>query len=142
LVYLIGDSMKTIRRKLAKVSTEEIRTEIEKRELLELGRKDPIQLSNVAQLSIMFYGLDKKDADEVSRLARAGQIEKAVHKLLFESHVVTRGKNILAKKKFEDLSLEDIGEQIKYDMQYDNSTWKVYRLSKRAEELKRLTRTG
>jgi hypothetical protein len=62
--------------------------------------------------------------------------------LLFESHVVTRGKNILAKKKFEDLSLEDIGEQIKYDMQYDNSTWKVYRLSKRAEELKRLTRTG
>lgn len=68
--------------RLAKIDTKELEKEVERRKLLRLGKRDPIALSNVAQLSIGVFGLDKKDADEVSRLARKRETEKAVDKLL------------------------------------------------------------
>lgn len=70
---------------LEEIDTTELKKEVERRELLALARKDPIILSNIAQLSILVHGLDKKDADEVSKLARKGEHEKAVDKLLFNS---------------------------------------------------------
>lgn len=70
---------------LEAVDTKELKKEMERRDLLALGRKDPIALSGAAQLAILTHGLNKKDADEVSKLARKGEIEKAVDKLLFDS---------------------------------------------------------
>lgn len=71
---------------LKEIDIEQLKKEVERRELVALGRRDPIALSNVAQLAIGILGLNKKDADKVSRLARKGDTEQAVDKLLSSNY--------------------------------------------------------
>jgi hypothetical protein len=79
----IGDRMSTT--KLAEIDTEELKTELKRRDLLALARKDPIGFSNDVQWTVLTHGLDKKDANEVSKLVRTGQPEKAIDKLFRSS---------------------------------------------------------
>lgn len=74
-----GGKMSTIT--LSEIDSEELKTELKRRDLLALARKDPIIFSNDVQWAVG-SGLNKKDADEVSKLARAGKPEEAVEKLI------------------------------------------------------------
>lgn len=66
--------------KLAEIDSEELKTELKRRDLLALARKDPIVFSNRVQWAVG-SGLNKKDADRVSKLAKAGEPEKAIEAL-------------------------------------------------------------
>src|SRR5271170_5110687 len=67
--------------KLAHVDTKDLQTEVDRRWAIDLARDRPHVFSNRVQLAIG-SGLNSRDADEVSRLAKEGKPEEAVEKLL------------------------------------------------------------